>query len=88
MATSSKYIQLSSSVLMEYVYADNSQVNVSGNPFRISTTTAPIWKMSNTHTNIDQILNSDSSEIISKTRTTRCTPEIERVMSVARLASR
>lgn len=65
MATSSKYIQLSSSVLMEYVYADNSQVNVSGNPFRISTTTAPIWKMSNTHTNIDQILNSDSSEIIS-----------------------
>ena len=64
MATSSKYVQLTSSVLMEYIYADNSQVNVSGNPFRISTSTAPIWKMSNTHTNIDQILNSDSSEII------------------------
>lgn len=64
MATSSKYIQLSSSVLMEYIYADNSQVNVSGNPFRISTTVAPIWKMSNTHTNIDQIMNSDSSESI------------------------
>jgi hypothetical protein len=64
MATSSKYVQLTSSVLMEYIYADNSQVNVSGNPFRISTSAAPIWKMSNTHTNIDQILNSDSSEII------------------------
>jgi hypothetical protein len=64
MATSSKYVQLSSSVLMEYIYADNSQVNVSGNPYRISTSTAPIWKMSNAHTNIDQILNSDSSENI------------------------
>jgi hypothetical protein len=64
MATSSKYIQLSSSVLMEYIYADNTQVNVSGNPFRISTNVAPIWKMSNTHTNIDQIMNSDSSEVI------------------------
>jgi hypothetical protein len=64
MATSSKYVQLSSSVLMEYIYADNSQVNVSGNPFRISTNTAPIWKMSNQHTSIDQLMNSDSSESI------------------------
>lgn len=64
MATSSKYIQLASSVLMEYIYADNTQVNNPGNPYRISTSTAPIWKMSNTHTNIDQILNSDSSENI------------------------
>jgi len=64
MATSSKYVQLSSSVLMEYIYADNSQVNVSGNPFRISTSVAPIWKMSNTHTNVDQIMNADSAESI------------------------
>ena len=64
MATSSKFIQLSSSVLLEYIYADNSQINVPGNPYRISTTTAPIWEMQNSHTNIPQILNSDSSEKI------------------------
>lgn len=64
MATSSKYIQLSSSVLMEYVYSDQSQINVVGNPFRINTNTAPIWKMANGHNNQDQIMNSDSSEIV------------------------
>lgn len=64
MATSSKYIQLSSSVLMEYVYADQEQINEPGNQFRISTLTAPLWKMSNTHSKQDQILNSDSSELI------------------------
>ena len=64
MSTSSKYIQLSSSVLMEYVYSDQSQVNVPGNQFRISTAVAPIWKMSNQYTKIDQILNSDYSENI------------------------
>lgn len=64
MATSSKYIQVSSSVLMEYIYSDQDVINDPGNEFRISTTTAPIWKMSNGHSNEDQILNSDSSEII------------------------
>jgi hypothetical protein len=64
MAISSKYAQLSSSVLMEYVYSDQDLINVSGNEFRISTTTAPIWKMSNGHTNVDQILNADSAEIL------------------------
>jgi len=61
MATSSKYIQLSSSVLMEYIYADNSQVNVSGNPYRINTSISPIWKMNNSLSKVDQIMNSDSS---------------------------
>ena len=64
MATSSKYIQVSSSVLMEYIYSDQDVINVPGNEFRISTTTAPIWKMSNGHSKEDQILNADSSEII------------------------
>ena len=64
MATSSKYIQVSSSVLMEYVYSDQEQINVVGNPYRIPVTTAPIWKMSNLHSGQDQILNSDSSELI------------------------
>jgi hypothetical protein len=64
MPTSSKYIQLSSSVLMEYIYADQTQINVSGNEFRISTNTAPIWKMNNAHNNQPQIMNADSSEVI------------------------
>jgi len=64
MATSSKYIQVSSSVLMEYIYSDQDVINDPGNEFRISTSTAPIWKMSNGHSNEDQILNADSSEII------------------------
>jgi hypothetical protein len=64
MAKSSKYIQLSSSVLMEYVYSDQSQINVPGNEFRIDTTTAPIWKMNNAHNGQPQILNSDGSEIV------------------------
>lgn len=64
MATSSKFIQLSSSVLLEYIYADNSQINVPGNPYRISTANAPLWEMQNSHTNIPQILNADSAERI------------------------
>lgn len=64
MATSSKYIQLSSSVLMEYVYSDQSQINIPGNEFRISTTTAPLWKTKNDHNKQDQILNSDSSVVV------------------------
>lgn len=64
MATSSKYIQVSSSVLMEYIYSDQDVINDPGNEYRISTTTAPIWKMSNGHSKEDQILNADSSEII------------------------
>jgi hypothetical protein len=64
MATSSKYVQLSSSVLMEYIYSDQEQINVPGNEFRISTVTAPIWKMSNAHSGEDQILNADSAEIL------------------------
>ncbi len=61
MATTSKFILLSSSVLMEYVYADRSAVNVAGNQFRISTTTAPIWRTRNLHTGEPQILNADAA---------------------------
>jgi len=61
MATSSRYIQLSSSILLEYIYADQSQINVPSNEFRLSTSTTPIWKMENTITKIPQIFNSDSS---------------------------
>lgn len=64
MASSSKYIQISSSVLMEYVYSDQSQINVSGNEWRINVNTAPIWKMNNGNNNQVQIMNSDSSEIV------------------------
>ena len=64
MATSSTYIQLSSSVLMEYVYSDQSQINEIGNPYRINTTIAPIWKMENGHNKQPQILNADSAEIV------------------------
>ena len=64
MATSSKYVQLSSSVLMEYVYADQEQINEIGNPYRISTVNAPIWKMNNAHSKQPQIMNADSAEII------------------------
>jgi hypothetical protein len=64
MATSSKYIQLSSSVLMEYIYSDQNQINVPGNEFRIPTSTAPLWKTKNLHSKEDQILNSDSSEVV------------------------
>ena len=64
MATSSKYVQLSSSVLMEYVYSDQTQINLPGNQYRISTNTAPIWKMSNGHNKQDQIFNDDSSSVV------------------------
>jgi hypothetical protein len=64
MPTSSKYIQLTSSVLMEYVYADQSVINTPGNQFRLNTTTNPIWLMQNGHTNVPQIFNSDANEYI------------------------
>lgn len=64
MAASSKYIQLSSSVLLEYRYSDQDLINTPGNQYRISTDVAPIWKLSNGHNGKDQILNSDNSEFI------------------------
>lgn len=64
MATSSKFIGISSSVLLEYIYADQSEINTLGNPYRLSTTTNPIWKMRNAHDGQDIILNSDANELI------------------------
>lgn len=64
MATSSRYLLLSSSVLLEYVYADRSVINDPGNPFRINTSSYPLWKLVDDRTGIPQILNSDSSEVI------------------------
>lgn len=64
MATNSKFIQLTSSVLMEYIYADQSAINTAGNPFRISTSTAPIWLSENKHNGEDIVLNGDNSEYI------------------------
>jgi hypothetical protein len=64
MATTSKFIQLSASVLLEYVYADQSAINTAGNPYRLSTTTNPIWKSKNDHNNQDIIFNADSAEVI------------------------
>ena len=53
MAASSKYLQLSSSVLMEFQYADQS--NLSSHQRLTSNTN--IWKMSNGHTGVDYIMN-------------------------------
>jgi hypothetical protein len=64
MATTSKFLQLSASILLEYVYADQSAINQPGNPYRLSTTTNPIWKSKNDHNNEDIIMNADSAEII------------------------
>jgi len=64
MATSSKFILLNDAVLMEYIYADQAQINVPGNEFRIPTTTAPLWKTQNLHTGEYQILNDDACGII------------------------
>ena len=64
MATSSKYVLLKSSVLMEYVYADRSVINTAGNEFRISTTNYPIWRSQNQYTDEFMVFNSDSSEMI------------------------
>lgn len=64
MATTSKFIQLTSSVLLEYIYADQSAINTPGNPFRLNTTTNPIWLMANAHDNQNIILNADSNEVI------------------------
>jgi uncharacterized coiled-coil protein SlyX len=64
MATNSKYIQLTSSVLMEYIYADQAEINNPGNTFRISTLTNPIWLCEDLHNKKDIVLNADSSEFI------------------------
>ena len=64
MATSSKFVLLNDAVLMEYIYADQDQINVPGNEFRIPTTTAPLWKTQNLHTGEYQILNDDASGTI------------------------
>lgn len=64
MATSSKFVLLNDAVLMEYIYADQAQINVPGNEFRIPTTTAPLWKTQNLHTGEYQILNDDACGII------------------------
>ena len=62
MATTSKYIQISSSILLEYIYSDQSVINTTGNVFRLSTLTNPIWLLNNGHTGEDTILNDDSCE--------------------------
>jgi hypothetical protein len=64
MATSSKFVLLNDAVLMEYIYADQDQINVPGNEFRIPTTTAALWKTQNLHTGEYQILNDDASGTI------------------------
>ena len=64
MATSSKFIGLSASVLLEYIYADQSEINTLGNPYRLSTSTNPLWKIRNSHDGQDIILNSDANELI------------------------
>lgn len=62
MATTSKFVQLSSSVLLEYIYADQSAINVAGNQFRLNTTTNPIWLLENKNIGEFQVLNADSAE--------------------------
>lgn len=64
MATTSKFIQLSSSVLLEYIYADQSAINEASNPYRLSTTNDPIWISKNDHNSEDIIFNADSSKNI------------------------
>lgn len=64
MATASRFVGLTSSVLLEYVYADQSEINSPGNPYRIYTGTYPIWLMDNAHVDEHLILNGDNSEII------------------------
>jgi hypothetical protein len=64
MATNSKYIQLTSSVLMEYIYADQAEINTPGNPFRLSTQTNPIWLCEDLHNKKDIVFNADSAEYI------------------------
>jgi hypothetical protein len=64
MATSSKFILLNDAVLMEYIYADQENINTPGNPYRISTSVNALWKTQNLHTNEDQVLNADTAEIL------------------------
>lgn len=64
MATTSKFVQLTSSVLLEYIYADQSAINVAGNQFRLNTSTNPIWLLENKNIGEFQILNADSAERI------------------------
>ena len=58
MAASSKYLQLSSSVLMEYQYADQSNLPA----HERQTSAANFWKMANGYTGVDYIMNDDNSE--------------------------
>lgn len=60
MAASSKYLQLSSSVLMEYQYADQSNLAA----HQRLTSVANLWKMVNAHTGVDYIMNDDNSKSI------------------------
>ena len=64
--TTSRYILLSPSVLLEYIYADQAAINNAGNPYRLSTTQNPIWKTKNDRDGQDIILNADSAEVISQ----------------------
>jgi hypothetical protein len=62
MATTSKFISLSSSILLEYIYSDQSAINTPGNVFRLNTNTNPIWLLNDGHTGEDTVLNADSCE--------------------------
>ena len=64
MASSSRYVQLSQTVLLEYIYSDQSEVNNPGNQWRIDTNDSPIWILKNEYTNQNQILNADSAKFI------------------------
>jgi hypothetical protein len=64
MATTSKFVQLSSSVLLEYIYADQNAINTAGNPYRLNTDDNPIWRTKNDHNKEDIIFNGDSAKRI------------------------
>jgi hypothetical protein len=64
MAISSRYVQLSQTVLLEYIYSDQEEINVAGNQWRIDTNDTPIWILKNEYTGQNQILNADSAKEI------------------------
>ena len=61
MATTSKFVQLSSSVLLEYIYADLSVITTPGNPYNITTSNDPLLKNENGFVDNIQIWNSSES---------------------------
>jgi len=63
MATTSKFIQLSSSVLLEYIYADLSQITTPGNPYNKNTADAPLFLLENNYVKNLQVWNSDAKEL-------------------------